>query len=705
MKSRGDIRYGAIPVPSPTHNRVLQALTPTRRCVTILLLFLCAFATVSRAQEVADLSRGVVRIAVTYEGGKRHGTGFILRLAPDKMHIVTAAHVLQGARDIQVEFFARRNRPLQAKIIGMENAAMEGKEDLKGVAALLVEGDIPQGLTRLELNVYDPVYSGDAVAVIGFPVGGAPWSISKGEVVGRYRKSIVFSGPIDEGNSGGPLIKEGKVIGVISKTRQLFSYATPAAITRYVLDGWQIPNARLEAQARMLAAESATVGRRSLEPDAEDERYYWPDIRKPKGSDDLAKLSVLLALESQRRSTSPEGKEALRAALGLLNRPIADLTEADAVAFSSDSRFLLVAGSGAARTWDIQAAREAARFSYGGKVRATALSPDAKLLAIGTKGGVARVWDVASGREVMSMKHDRGVKSLAFSPDGRSLLTISDPLTKGEHPQIHLWEIATGHERWCRPEEARWESITLDPQGTYFAARTSNSSRPGIVWVGQMESGKEVWKKTFERRSVDGIAFSSDGTRLAAATRSGSYVWSTAEGQESVRILVDSGIAAPAFSLDGGYLATPQNRSVSIWELSGLVPHLRMLPGDQTAKILNDRPNRVTVVAFSPDGKYLATGSENSTARLWKLPTGKKLARMEHPDPYGRMHPVMDLAFSPDGQYLATRTRDDRAMLWRLFPKDLVVEACAHLDRNLTPHEWRTYLGDEPYRRICKNLP
>lgn len=704
MKPQGDIRCSARPKTSPMRNRLPQMSARTAQCVSILLLlFLCACANVSWAQEVGNLSRGVVKIVVTYQDGKRHGTGFILRLASDKVHIVTAAHVVQGARDIQVELFARRNRPLPAKIIGMEE-----DEDLKGVAALLVEGDIPQGLARLELDVHDPVYAGDPIATIGFPVGGAPWSISKGEVVGRYRKSIVFSGPIEEGASGGPLIKEGKVVGVVSETKKPFTYATPAAITRYVLDGWGIPNARREAQAQMLAAESETVRRKSLEPDPEDERYYWPDLMKPKGRDDLAKLSVLLALESQRRSPSPEGQEALRAALGLFNRPIADMTSTVAVAFNPDGESLLVAGSETARTWDIATAKETARFSYGKDygtdLLTSAISPDARFLAIGTKMGTAKVWDSISGQELASMQHDRAVRSVAFGSDGRFLVTISGQLTMGARTLVHLWDIATGRERWRLRAEGRWDSITLDPEGTYLVARTSNSRQPGIVSVGEMESGTEVWQKTFERSPVYGIAISTDGLRLAAISRSGFYVWTTADGQELVRLLIDSsGIAPPAFSLDGRYLATPQAFGVSIWNLSGGVPHLRMLPGDHTARVWHDRHNRVTAVVFSPDGKYLATGGANATAHLWDLPAGKELARMQHWDPHGG--PVTDLAFSPDGAYLVTRTRDGRAMLWRLFLEDLVAEACARLDRNLTPHEWRTYMGDEPYRGTCKNLP
>jgi WD40 repeat protein len=104
----------------------------------------------------------------------------------------------------------------------------------------------------------------------------------------------------------------------------------------------------------------------------------------------------------------------------------------------------------------------------------------------------------------------------------------------------------------------------------------------------------------------------------------------------------------------------------------------------------------VSSVAFSPDGQYLATASEDRTARLWDL-EGNPIAEFK-----GHQDSVSSVAFSPDGQYLATASYDETARLWDLEElPDLLARGCDWLRDYLTSHP------DDPQaqevREICKN--
>lgn len=65
----------------------------------------------------------------------------------------------------------------------------------------------------------------------------------------------------------------------------------------------------------------------------------------------------------------------------------------------------------------------------------------------------------------------------------------------------------------------------------------------------------------------------------------------------------------------------------------------------------------------------------------------------------------MAMSLSPDERCLATASLDSMNRLWYLKPADLIAEACRRLTRNLTPEEWRQYVGDEPTRQPARVCP
>lgn len=195
----------------------------------------CLLAFDAWPQEIETLQRGVVKvIAKSSNQTRTPGTGFIVRREANALYVVTASHVAEGADEIGVEFFSAR-RLYPVRVLGMEGG------DPHGLAVLVVEGETPADVAVLIMNREATVQAGEPVTMIGFPRSiGVPWAVTKGALVGRRGRSIVFSGAIDEGNSGGPLIKEDQVVGVITSAQGQFAYASPSLIVQYALESWGV---------------------------------------------------------------------------------------------------------------------------------------------------------------------------------------------------------------------------------------------------------------------------------------------------------------------------------------------------------------------------------------------------------------------------------------------------------------------------------
>lgn len=214
--------------------------------VLLHLLFLSS----TFAQDIEDLKTGVVKITAEVEGRQKIGTGFVIHLEEGAVYVLTASHVVEGAREIEMEFFPRRYREIPAEVIQIESG------DPRGLALLLAEDDIPSDLTVLALGTADDLSGGDPVITIGFPrISGVPWAVITGNIIGKVGKGISFSGPVEKGNSGGPLIAKGQVIGIVTEVIEPYAYAVSATIARYLLEeAWGI---RLKPEGTDLSILSA----------------------------------------------------------------------------------------------------------------------------------------------------------------------------------------------------------------------------------------------------------------------------------------------------------------------------------------------------------------------------------------------------------------------------------------------------------------
>jgi WD40 repeat protein len=295
--------------------------------------------------------------------------------------------------------------------------------------------------------------------------------------------------------------------------------------------------------------------------------------------------------------------------------------------------------------------------------RESAFSRDGKLMAVSAAGGRVDLIRLPEMRIVRTIRHDGGVAALAFSPAGATIAT------GGYDGSVRIWDVASGRALRTLPGRGGtiW-SVDFASDGRTLAAAGEDS----MIRLWDPANGRLLRTLKGHERNIWRVRFSPDGKHLA----SGSFdahvkVWNVAtgallhdlEGHEQAVVGLD-------YSPDGKLIASGSDDStIRIWRASDGRP----------LKVLGNG-NHVYTVSFSPDGKWLASGGrargaigtlwhqvaggggEVESARIWRMSDGAVVAAIGHRED------VMSVAFSPDGRWLSTASEDSVTRLWRVTP-------------------------------------
>ncbi|MBZ8180312.1 nSTAND1 domain-containing NTPase [Oscillatoria salina] len=355
-----------------------------------------------------------------------------------------------------------------------------------------------------------------------------------------------------------------------------------------------------------------------------------------------------------------------------------------AVAFSFDETKIATVGrySPARRVWEINTGEEVVCLPCaGGSQGRVSFNPNLETLATICQGEV-QLWSIKTGQNIVSLA---ARKVLAISPDWRYLVVADE----GE-VCLQSMEIETN--KYYLTYNSNILNTVWSGNGRNLAIATSDR----LVKVWQLNENSEV--KSFPQEGeVQDLALSYQGKYLAVVVENLTYIWDVFLLEEIIALEhLECLSTAVSFSFDEEYLA--------VGNYDGIIEVWRVKDWSKVTSMRHDWDVRETgrdikSIAFSPDGKYLATACADCTARVWEIATGREIGRMTHEDC------VWAVEFSLNGKYIATNSSDGTARVWLWRSPDLIAEACRSLTRNLYEEEWQQYLGNEPYRPTCPNLP
>jgi WD40 repeat protein len=309
--------------------------------------------------------------------------------------------------------------------------------------------------------------------------------------------------------------------------------------------------------------------------------------------------------------------------------------------------------------------------SHKSDVMALAISADSKLLASGDAVGVVKVWDLATGKEMTSFNNPAGaLLTMAISPDGKTVATASGGVV--------LWDSTSGKKLQVLPFESfnNLNDVAFSPDGKILIAggngKLGDKTSPTIrTW--DPNTGKEG----------EAISFTDRATKFAFLPDSKSVLVSATPANKGAQILLldlSTGKLKPLWSETAGrpvFATAPDGKRAAFSFTDGLRAPADVKTADiGTGKVQGTLKVSHTVyrLAFTPDGKTLvATGSlgvaQPGAISFWDVASKKQRSQLKEPHSFN----VGAVAIAPDGKTLATGSQDKKnkgeLKLWDLPAK------------------------------------
>ena len=380
-------------------------------------------------------------------------------------------------------------------------------------------------------------------------------------------------------------------------------------------------------------------------------------------------------------------------------RPDVDDTQAPVVrtadrlvAFSADGGYVAAAFGRRLKVWSLAADRPGT-LDHESAVNDFDIGPDGQSLVTLDGAGVVRFWSAREGSDYVPvvLPGHADVNRVALTKDGFSVVTAAGD------GSVRLWSVDSSPraESVLRGHEGAVRHVAFSPDGETLAS--ASDDRSTRLW--RVDDSSEIVSLTTQPASeTRSVTFSPDGQSIAVAGEEGVFVWPSSGVTGEPRRLHEGTATAVAYHPGGDWLIVTTGRgegaAVHVYpvrgtgsprtfageaSLSTLAPlgpaaqHvITFIPREQLATLyrfdgtaepltLRGHGELLHDASFSPDGRFVVTGSSDWSARVWEVSTGLELRRLE-----GSGTEVELARFSPDSRHIVTMSSEHMIRLWDL---------------------------------------
>jgi WD40 repeat protein len=350
-------------------------------------------------------------------------------------------------------------------------------------------------------------------------------------------------------------------------------------------------------------------------------------------------------------------------ATGKATRTLGPLPESvSALAVSRDGQQLAAATGKAVKVFGVTDGKELQTLAHPAAVIALAFSPDRTRLATGTTDNLARVWDLATGKELQAFSHGAAIHGVAFHP-GKPTIVITASADKTA--AVHTITI----QRTIAASAGPIRSIAAVPSGAQIL--TAGDDKEVKVW----NLGNGNMERAF---------LGATGAEYAVAVSKNNALVATAGVDKIIRLynfndasLVGSfPTAATVRSLsfhpnNQALVSAGDDKTVTVWNVAfqpGNPPPPEFGKPSQTFA----HSGNVSAAVYAIDGTMLLTGSDDKTARVWRVAADGPTKNLQHPN-------LVDaVAYNKDGTLLATACHDGVVRIWDVAKATPLKQINAH---------------------------